>query len=242
MPIENEQPIQGPDEADSPLSPTTSDRPDWLKDKFQTSEEQAKAYADLEKIHGKINNEHSKVKDYFGAPEKGYEVPEEISKKLNEVGQGVLDKFNEFSKDNNFSQKLHHELVNFVAQWEATKVNDAAVEITKLYNGITRYNDLMDWLKGSFGPDDIASLKMPITTGNIQFLEKMRENMSGQSNIPSNNATQNSVPAGNGRTAEEMQQELGSGNNLERFKTDKFYQKDFIERTHKRVEGEMGKR
>lgn len=226
------------------------ERPDWLKPKFADVEAQAKNYTELEKVNGKLTQEqrelqarfteleekHTGLNKYFGSPE-AFEFDPALYSKIDEAGKGVLEDFTNFARENNFSQDMYQNLIGFIGEWTGRGLKDSVQDVLSLENGAERLKSVKGWLNATFTKDELASIHgMGQTAANIQFFEKVRSNMAGESNIPAPGEAPNGrngndpVDAGKGRSHAEIFKEMASDKG-QRFLKDSSYRQDVIERT-----------
>ena len=141
------------------------EKPEWLKDKYKTVEDQAKAYSDLEK----------KLGAFTGAPEDGYELtlPEGIEGQF-DTEDPRLAWFQEAAKNSNMSQEAFTEMLHGFVQHEvqSTSVNRDS-ELAQLGpNASARLKNLSDWGQANLTPDVYEGMKALATTAaGVQTLE-----------------------------------------------------------------------
>ena len=178
-------------------------RPDFLVDKYQTVEDQAKAYAELNTEFGKKATEIGGLKKFqeeankvYGAPEE-YETPtfEEFEVDIADPRFGA---FREFAKENNLSQdifknglELFHSLDS--AQSQANE-EFAKEELAKLDNADTRLKNIQDWTSANL-PDHADALADIITTADgVKAIEALLEK-AGKSPVAPSDAIPANIPS-----------------------------------------------
>lgn len=152
----------------------SGDRPEWLKDKYKTAADQAKAYIEVEK----------KLGAFKGAPDK-YDLS---LKDYPEVkfadNDPLLAEFLETSKKNGVSQEYVTEILNTYAQALTINVPNADEEFKKL--GPNAQQDLQilsQWAGNYLSKDEFGTFKDMITTADsFRIFDKLRQSVT-QSDI-----------------------------------------------------------
>lgn len=153
------------------------DRPDYLLEKFKSVEEQAKAYNAAQKILGRV----SSIEKYLGAPEDGYNIPDEL--KDNDLVSEVAN----FCKESGFSQDFFDKATSFINRGEEIK----ALSKEELYKSIgddaeSRIKNVTNFVKNNFPPEVVAGLKhVPANADSLRFFEHVRD-MITQTGVPTN--------------------------------------------------------
>lgn len=145
----------------------SGDRPEWLKDKYKTAADQAKAYLDAEK----------KLGAFKGAPEKyDLSLPDHPDIKLRE-DDAVLSEFLENAKKNGVSQEYVTELLGTYAHALTASVPDTEAEMTKL--GPNAQKDLQilgQWAESKLTPQEFEIFKRMTTTAeSVRLWERVRQ-------------------------------------------------------------------
>ena len=145
------------------------ERPEWLKDKYKTVEDQAKAYNDAEK----------KLGGFAGSPEGEYEmnVPEGVSGEF-DMEDPRIEWFQNAAKESNMSQETFDQMLGgFVKMEQEANDPEAAknIELQALgKNASARLTDLGDWGKGNLTPDEYEGFKGLATTAQgVSVLEAL---------------------------------------------------------------------
>ena len=157
---------------ESPVVEATADegeRPEWLKEKYKTVEDQAKAYNDAEK----------KLGGFAGSPEGEYEmnVPEGVSGEF-DMEDPRIEWFQNAAKESNMSQETFDQMLGgFVKMEQEANDPEAAknIELQALgKNANARLTDLGDWGKGNLTPDEYEGFKGLATTAQgVSVLEAL---------------------------------------------------------------------
>ena len=145
------------------------ERPEWLKDKYKTVEDQAKAYNDAEK----------KLGGFSGSPEGEYDlnVPEGIPGEL-DMEDPRIAWFQGVAKETNMNQETFDQMLGgFIKMEQEANDPEAAkgIELQALgKNASARLTDLGDWGKGNLTPDEYEGFKGLATTAqNVSVLEAL---------------------------------------------------------------------
>jgi len=157
---------------ESPVVEATADegeRPEWLKEKYKTVEDQAKAYNDAEK----------KLGGFAGSPEGEYEmnVPEGVSGEF-DMEDPRIEWFQNAAKESNMSQETFDQMLGgFVKMEQEANDPEAAknIELQALgKNANARLTDLGDWGKGNLTADEYEDFKGLATTAQgVSVLEAL---------------------------------------------------------------------
>ena len=133
-------------------------RPDWHLDKFETVEAQAKAYKDLDKLHGEkmtefesLKKTNEEFKSKFGAPE-AYEYPTIEGIEWDE-SDPMLVGFKELAKNSDMPQEKFNEYLEMYAANQAgmreASEQEYKEEIAKIQNFESRKKNIEDWLSAN---------------------------------------------------------------------------------------------
>lgn len=190
----------------------TGEKPEWLKDKYKTAADQAKAYAEIEK----------KLGAFKGAPEK-YDLTltnyPEI--KFSEEDP-VLQQFIEGAKKNGMSQEYASELLNIYAEALTAGVPDADAEMAKL--GPNAQQDLQilsNWASSAFTAEEFETFKRMTTTAeSVRFFDKIRQ-LSTRADI---------APPGQPHQARETKEQVLQALHDPRYQTDEVFRAEVRKR------------
>ena len=145
------------------------EKPEWLKDKYKSVEDQAKAYAELEKKFG----------GFTGSPEAGYEIkaPEDLPGEF-DMEDPRIEWFQNVAKETNMSQDTFDQMLHGFARMEV-EANDPeaakSIEIQALgKNANARLRDLGDWGKANLDSNQFEGFKGLATTAvGVEVLEAL---------------------------------------------------------------------
>lgn len=160
--------------------------PDWFKgEKYKTVADQAKAYTNLEKMHGELTN---KYKAFGDAPE-AYEVSIPDGLTIN-ADDPVFVMAQEWSRENNLSQDGFNNLVSLYGQIEAAQIQAGdeyqAEQIAQIENFESRSQNINDYLSAN-GLEALADVATSKET--LEALEKVLD-MAGKPSLnPEGEAT-----------------------------------------------------
>jgi len=165
-------------DAETPASEVDA-RPDWLLEKFNSPEDQAKAYNELYGAYSKKTNDlREEVKaeaasDYaksLGVPEdiNGYAYPEGFQSPPEEIDQTLR----EWAKNNNVGNDAFQSLISDV--YQKTQVNYDA-EIEKLgENANNRIDKVNKWISANVDEKHFEKVSNIMTdAGGVEFFEYM---------------------------------------------------------------------
>ena len=150
-------------------APEEGEKPEWLKDKYKSVEDQAKAYAELEKKFG----------GFTGSPEGDYEIkaPEDLPGEF-DMEDPRLEWFQNVAKETNMSQATFDQMLHGFAKMEIEANDPEAaknIEIQALgKNANARLRDLGDWGKANLDTDQFEGFKgLATTAAGVQVLEAL---------------------------------------------------------------------
>lgn len=166
-------PPADPPAGDPPADPPAGDdNQEWfLKDKYKTVEDQAKAYPELQKKLG----ESAKM---VGAPEGDYELsmPEGLDGEV-DTGNPLLDKFTKTAKDMNLSQEAFNNILHAYIQGEAELTKTSIeTEMKALGDNVDRrLKDLADFGAANMDPETYDAFRaVASTAAGVKVLEAMK--------------------------------------------------------------------
>lgn len=200
--------------------PGVGERPSWLPDKFKTVADLARSNSELEKRLGVVPDEYDFKKSKYLDPDY---VP--------------FQELRQVAKDKRVPQEVMDKMLESVDKYMDEFSIDYKEEIKKLGdNAEERVNTLDNWAKANLSKDAYEALSGSLTSaGQIKALEELRGKV--MSNVPQ-------VPSGNSGAIEgpasvaDIKLELS--NNLEKYKTDENYRKDFQRRLEVAVKNTPG--
>lgn len=188
----NEAPVANPNGVEvnkSPDNPTwyydadlpgAGDRPEWLKDKYKTAADQAKAYADLEK----------KLGAFTGAPEE-YDLSisdEEYKGVTFDKQNPVLQEFLATAKEQGVSQEFVSTLLKSYAKMQALERPNLDKEMERLGpNAKQDLQILAQWGSNTFSKEELNTFKdMVKTADQVKIFDKIRRLMTRAETVPTN--------------------------------------------------------
>ena len=186
--------------------PGKGDRPEWMKEKYKTVADQAKAYVELEKRMGEVK----------GAPKDGYALDA-----LDGIAADdpLVQHFAETFKEMNVSQEGFQRVVSeFLDMQSSVAQVDAQKEIEKLgLDGGQQVKQIDTWLNNTFDADTAKTIKSWVATADdIKALQALKA-FQPASAIP----TGNQHNAGGYETVQELKNE--QMNNWDKYKNDENY-------------------
>jgi len=200
----------------------TLERPQWLPEKFKTPEDMAKAYSELEKT--------------FAAPPESYDLSK--SKYLDSEHSAVKD-LAQFAKGKRVPADVMDKFLGTVDSYFGEFEKDPEKEQAKLgSNGKERIEKVNNFIKAALPEPEYKALMSNINTGEaFMALEQLRNKFVSENNqIPNGNAGS----AGSATPSmADLQKELN--HNLEKYKTDPAYQKDWQSRMTQAKKGFVDK-
>lgn len=167
--------------------PGTGTRPDWLKTKYKSATEQAKAYNEIEK----------KLGAFKGAPEEYDLNIADMPDVKFQKEDPVLSDFLADAKKNNVSQEYVTHLLKTYVNMQAMNMPDPAKEMEKLgVNGAHDIQILAQWGQNNLSSDEFVLFKNMMTTAaSVRLFEKLRALSSQPSTQPKNPNTSRETEA-----------------------------------------------
>jgi hypothetical protein len=190
--------------------PGVGERPAWLGDKFKSVSDLAKSYSELEKKFGSAPEDYDFSKSRYLDPDY---VP--------------FQELKQIAKEKRVPQEVMDKMLESVDKYMDEFKTDPEEEIKKLGGDAgERLVTLDNWAKVNLSEDSYKALKTTLTTAeSIKALEELRGRMmSTTPQIP----TGNTGTIAGSATIEDLRAELST--NLQKYKTDKAYQKDISDR------------
>ena len=142
--------------------PMKSDRPEWLPEKFESAEELAKSYGELEKKLGDNNAEA--------------ETPQEAKEQAEKATGVSLDKYySEFADKKELSEEsyaelskqgLNKELVDSYIAGQNALAERQSNEMHSTVGGKENYDKMIDWATGSLSETEIGAFNAIMEKGN----------------------------------------------------------------------------
>lgn len=190
--------------------PGQGDRPSWLPDKFKTVADMAKSNAELEKRLGTVPENYDFSKSKFLDPDY---VP--------------FQELQTTAKDKRVPQEFIDKMIESVDKYVDEFRIDTAEELKRLGdNAKERVQVLDNWAKANLSKDAYEGLTNSLNNAEaIKALEELRGKM--MSNTPQVPNNQGNVQ-GSSQSIDDLKLELQ--NNLEKYKTDDNYRKDWSKR------------
>lgn len=177
--------------------PGEGDRPEWLKDKYKSAADQAKAYNELDKKLGKFK----------GAPEEyDLTIPDMPDFKF-EDGDPMLADFLKMAKDANASQEFVTDVLKHYINTQSFYAPDPEQELQKLgVNARQEIAQLSEWAGQRLSKEEFETFKGMITTAdNFRIMQKLRRAATSQTEIP---PTKGGTNQGQGQISERQLMEL----------------------------------
>lgn len=151
-----------------PTKEPTEERPEWLDEKFETPEDLAKAYAELQK---KQSTKESKKSKDDGTKS---DETESTTSNLNTAVQKATEEFSETGQltDKTFIELEkaglpRHIVESHIAGREAVSTSQA-LEIQQEVGGNANYNAMSDWAAENLSDSDLEAFNSIVETGSVE--------------------------------------------------------------------------
>ena len=159
----------------------TSERPEWLPEKFKTPEDMAKAYAELEKSQSKGDAEGTKE-----------EANEAAEKAVNEAGLDMDALSAEYNTNGELTKEsldklaevgITEDMVNSYIKGQEAQANDIQAELLEPIGGdLEAYNEMTSWAAENLSDQEIDDFNTVLETGNSAAIKLAVQNLSTKYN------------------------------------------------------------
>ena len=141
------------------------DRPQWLDEKFESPEDLAKAYQELQTKQSQGEGEEE-------AEEEAEEVEEEKGESNETIAAASLEwhETGELSEDTYDSLKnagIPREMVDSYIAGQTAMVDSEADAVKNEVGGADAYSAMLDWAGDNFSPDEIEAYNSMVESGNL---------------------------------------------------------------------------
>ncbi len=198
-------------------TPGEGERPEWLKEKYKSAADQAKAYNEIEKKLGKFQ----------GAPEEyDLSLPDKPDFAF-EQGDPVLEEFLTFAKESNASQEFVTKALQQYVKAQEFYMPDPQVEMEKLgINAKAEVSQLTEWANQRLTKDEFETFKGLVTTAEaFRVIQKLRRVTTSQNET----AVTNNVKSESQLSERQLLEMIGDP----RFNTDPLYRKEVEQKASK---------
>jgi hypothetical protein len=198
-------------------TPGVGERPEWLKDKYKSAADQAKAYNELDKKLGKFK----------GAPDEYDLSLPDLPDFQFEEGDPVLGEFLDFAKESNASQEFVTKALEHYVKAQQFYAPDPQEELQKLgANAQVEISQLTEWAGQRLNKEEFDVFKNMITTADsFRVIQKLRRVSTSSPEIAVNKNVR-SEPQVSEREVMEL---IGD----ERFNTDPLFRKEVEQKAAK---------
>jgi hypothetical protein len=151
----------------------TENRPEWLPEKFNSPEDLAKAYNELQqKLGGKQTEEAPKEE----TPPSGDDLNKQVDEELQSKGLDLQTFSDEFFKSGSLSQESYDALEkagyprNYVDQFiegQRARASLYESEVKSAVGGNNNFNEMVDWAKANLSVEEINAYNRAIDSGDM---------------------------------------------------------------------------
>ena len=198
------------------------EKPEWMKDKYKTMADQARAYGDLEKKLGEVR----------GAPKDGYKFDG-----IEGVDQDdpMLAHFSETFKELNLSQEgFERVLSEFNSLQTSMVTTDMEAEMKKLGpNGKAEVTQINSWINNTFDDETAATVRGWVATADDMRALQALKSFQPRSSIPNQS---DMINVASFESSSEIKSEMTS--NWARYKDDEGYRNSMMSRMTNAVKRE----
>lgn len=152
----------------------TSDRPSWLPEKFQSAEELAKAYGELEKSYSSRTENKAEDKPAMDLVREASEQKENLEK---QTGLDLTPFYDEFAKDGKLADDsykkldglgLDKQLVDSYINGQQALADRGVSEIQNTVGGKENYDKLVQWASENLSESEIKTFNDTIEKGTTE--------------------------------------------------------------------------
>ena len=142
--------------------PMKSDRPDWLPEKFESAEELAKSYGELEKKLGDTKTEDTPADEAKKEAEEATGVTlDKFYDEYAEKGELAEDSYAELAK-----QGLNKELVDSYIEGQKAVADKQSAEMHSAVGGKESYDKMVEWASSSLNETEVKAFNAVMDKGN----------------------------------------------------------------------------
>ncbi len=172
--------------ADALENPPTSDRPEWLPEKFGSAEDMANAYAELEK---KLGQPKDKVQVQSETPPPEVASVEAAQEELEKRGINFDKLSQEFAKKGKLSDQAYkqlekagisRDLTNQFIQGQAAVATQMQSEAFGLVGGQDQYTEMVTWAADNLPDAAISTFNRAVNSGNKETVHMAIQGLSAQ--------------------------------------------------------------
>ena len=162
--------------------PNQADRPDWLPEKFQSVEQMAEAYSNLEKKLGSQSNKTDEPEqEQEEAVTQQEELPsnEEVVQAVNEAGLDFDSLQDEYNELGGLSQEtmlelekagFPQDLVNSWVQGQEALALSYQTSVYELVGGEESYNSMLEWASENLQEGEVQAYDRAIDSGDLDLV------------------------------------------------------------------------
>ena len=157
------------------------ERPDWLPEKFKSSEDMARAYANLEKKMGSPE-ESSDVEEQVEVEEASDDAPSanEVADVINKTGLDYDSMQNEYDESGELSQAtmdtlaekgFSNELVNSWVKGQQSLLDGYQNSVYESVGGQEAYGEMQSWASDNLSDSEIQAYDRAVSSGDIGLVK-----------------------------------------------------------------------
>jgi hypothetical protein len=149
---------------EAPQTEAVTDRPTWLPEKFETPEDLAKAYGELEKQFTQKNQTKTEEKS-------------QVEQAVEDAGLNLTDLTSEFEQTGQLSEDSYEKLVKagisrdyvdaYIRGQEAL-IAQYQGEVFGVVGGKDAYTSMIQWAAQNLGADEIEAFNATVNSGNLE--------------------------------------------------------------------------
>ena len=167
-------------------NPPTSDRPEWLPEKFGSAEDMANAYAELEK---KLGQPKDNVQVQSETPAPDTASAEAVQEELEQRGIDFDRLSQEFAQEGELSDQAYveleqagisRELTDQFIQGQAAVATQMQDEAFGLVGGEDQYTEIVTWASDNLSETAINTFNAAINSGNKETVHMAIQGLSAQ--------------------------------------------------------------
>ena len=161
--------------AEKPEETTSTERPEWLPEKFSSPEDMAKAYSELESKLGKPTETTANPK-----PDTGKSDPLAIDKAeqaVESAGLNMTDLQTEYDSNGKLEESSYEALakagitkdyVDAFIEGQQAIANQRASELKGLVGGDDKYSEIINWAKDNLTTAEIDAYNKSVNSGDME--------------------------------------------------------------------------
>lgn len=158
-------------EGHTPVEENSDERPEWLPEKFNSAEDLAKAYSELEKRLGQSQKTDA-VPTEEGTEDKAREAVEAAGIDFDALSQEYLTSgaLSDQSYETLASKGIGREIVDAYIEGQRAVADNLRLQVVSEVGGEDRYTEIVSWAANTMKPSEIAAYNTAVESGDLDTI------------------------------------------------------------------------